>query len=246
MQVITALHTIIPRNIHCKEQAVLSVTMVHGGEVENVTPDEVRLGGTIRDLNPEVYDTICNRVREVVAGTCAAFGAKGTCSFDGMYPVVDNSAEQAAVVRRLGVRYLGEKRVTEQGLPMMGAEDFSYFLMQRPGCFFFLGGNEASLNGWAQYGAPGQRSNCMCHNVAFDFNDNLLPLAAVFWVRLIEDRLRANLYTEEELPMPAPPAADDDAAGAAAGSAPLPEAGSAAPPPSGPIVLNPSKKRRAA
>lgn len=135
----------------------------------------------------------------------------------GRYPVVDNHAAPTEAVRALGARYLGERRVTEAGLPMMGAEDFSYFLLEKPGCFFFLGGNEGALQGWAQYGQPGQRSNCMCHNTAFDFNDNLLPLAAVFWVRLVEARTGAALYTEAELPMPAPPAADDDAAAAAAG-----------------------------
>ena len=77
--------------------------------------------------------------------------------------------------------------VSEAGLPMLGAEDFSYFLQKVPGCFFFFGGNEAALNGWARLGVAGQRSNCVCHNTGFDYNDNVSPLATVFWVRLVEE-----------------------------------------------------------
>uniref|UniRef100_A0A7S2FJM7 Peptidase M20 dimerisation domain-containing protein n=1 Tax=Haptolina brevifila TaxID=156173 RepID=A0A7S2FJM7_9EUKA len=79
--VIVALQSVVSRSVASKEQAVLSVTMVHGGEVNNVIPDTVTLGGTIRDLNPSVYTLICDRVRAIVSGTCAAFGAVGTCEF---------------------------------------------------------------------------------------------------------------------------------------------------------------------
>ena len=95
-----------------------------------------------------------------------------------------------------------EEAVSEEGLPMMGAEDFSEFLHKVPGAFWFLGGNEEKLNGWARLGAAGSRSNCMCHNTAFDFNDNVSPMAAVFFVRLVEERLGCSLYSEAELPFP--------------------------------------------
>ena len=146
-------------------------------------------------------------------------------------------------------RWLGAEKVSSGGLPIMGGEDFSYFLHEKPGCLFFLGGHEATLQGWSKGGDPGgKRSNCMCHNTAFDFNDNLLPIAAVFWVRLVEARLGLELYTQDELPMPLPPPDAAGGAAAAAGEAaaaagepgqvPAPQA-----PAAGPIVL-PAKKQR--
>ena len=116
-------------------------------------------------------------------------------------------------------------------LPVMGAEDFSYFMMPehggKPGCFFFLGGFEKEVGGFATYdlefnpGAkrmclpcgkdetshqkkaekaePVFRTNCMCHATGYDFNDNLLPIAMKFWVRLVESRLGCSLYDAEEL-----------------------------------------------
>jgi len=218
--------------------------MIHGGEVSNVIPDSVTIKGTIRDLDPSVYETMTERMKAIVAGQCAAFGAQGTVKLDPMYPCVDNPAAQAEVVMALGRKYLGH--VSGEGLPMMGAEDFSYFLHEKPGCFFFLGGSEAQLRGWSQLGAPGQRSNCMCHNTAFDFNDNIIPVAAIFFIRILEERLRLPLYTEEELPIPLP--TDDDKCAdqaAAPASETLPEAGATATVPTGPIVIS-SKRRRQA
>jgi hippurate hydrolase len=132
----------------------------------------------------------------------------------------------------------GSGVVASDELPMAGAEDFSYFLMPehggKPGCFFFLGGFEEELGGLsaitqsvavmdkAQLATPGafaskeatsaRRSNCICHGTSFDFNDNLIPRAAVLWVRLVEARLGFRLFQEEEL---SPKAVLDAAATAA-------------------------------
>ena len=74
-------------------------------------------------------------------------------------------------------------QVTDGDLPIMGAEDFAYFLQHRPGCFFFLGGKEAG------------RTNAVCHSTQFDYNDNVLPIAIAMWIRLVEDRFGAALYS---------------------------------------------------
>ena len=76
-----------------------------------------------------------------------------------MYACIDNHKEQAEAVQRLGAKLLGDDAISEEGLPIMGAEDFSFYLHKVPGAFFFLGGNEANLSGWARLGAAGQRSN---------------------------------------------------------------------------------------
>jgi len=94
--------------------------------------------------------------------------------------------------------------ITNDGLPMMGGEDFSYYLKERPGCFFFLGTQELLLRGLARYDqeddAP--RSNCICHATAYDFNDNTLPRAVLMLLRIVEDRFGVQLYTQEEVLTP--------------------------------------------
>lgn len=146
--------------------------------------------------------------------------------------MLKNHAEQAGIVADLGRKLLGgPDAVSGEGLPIMGGEDFAYFLQKVPGCFFFLGGKEPLLTGWSRVGsAAGSRSNCMCHNTSFDFNDNVSPLAAVLFVRLVEQRLGSPLYTPDELPTPLLTPDEADA-----------EAGAAA---SGPIVLPTAKKAR--
>ena len=109
--VIVALQSVVSRSVASSEQAVLSVTMVHGGEVFNVIPDTVRLCGTIRDLNPAVCETIYERVRAIVAGTCAAFGASGTVTFDSMYPVIMNHEAQTEIVKGASANLRNPTRV---------------------------------------------------------------------------------------------------------------------------------------
>jgi amidohydrolase len=236
--VIVGLQSIVSRSIASAQNCVVSCTMVHGGEVDNVIPDSVALSGTIRDLDPTVYETITERMRSIVTGTCAAYGCTSSITFESDYPIVDNHPEQTRIVEGLGRKLLGQDRVTDDGLPVLGAEDFSYYLQKVPGCFFFIGGNQADLDGWARYsaGPNGSRSNCVCHATTYDYNDNLSGIAAVFWVRLVEKRCGVSLYAEAELPMPLPPApgsSRDETSGARKA-------------PTGPISLAPpAKKARA-
>ena len=85
-------------------------------------------------------------------------------------------------MERVAKAVLGEERVSDAGMPVLAAEDFSYFLKQKPGCYFFLGGAE-----------PG-RPNVSCHATNFDFNDNLLEVGMRLWIRLVEDRLSVSLF----------------------------------------------------
>jgi len=233
--VIVALQSVVSRNVHSREQAVLSVTMVHGGEVSNVIPDTVTLQGTMRDLKEEVFETIISRTRAIVNGVCAAFGATANCTFNSMYCVLNNHEEQAGIVADLARTLLGgPQSVTAEGLPNLGAEDFAFFLQKVPGCFFFLGGKEPALTAWSRVGSSAEsRSNCMCHSTAFDYNDNVSPLAAVFFVRLVEHRLGTSLYTKAELPMPLPPTEEADGDGDSVSAKPA-----------GPIILPTAKKAR--
>ncbi len=181
-QVVSALQSIVSRSVHYEERAVVSVTTFHAGEAFNVIPDTAVLTGTTRALSEEVCDLIERRMGEVVTQVAAGMGCEGALDFVRMYPVLVNTPVETAHVERAARAVLGEGAVTSTNLPMLGAEDFAYFLQHRPGCFFFLGGGE-----------PG-RSNSMCHATDYDFNDRLLAPAIQLWVRLVEDRLGVELY----------------------------------------------------
>ncbi len=179
---ITALQSVVSRNLHYGNSNVVSVTMVRAGDVENVIPDEVMLTGTIRTLDDSDYAIIERRISVLASQTASAFGAAAECSFERAYPVLVNHAEQTEAVRRVAGSVFGEDKVSDHELPMLGSEDFAYFTQARPGCYFFLGGAE-----------PG-RSNAMCHASDFDFNDKLIEHGIEMWIRLVEDRLGKRLY----------------------------------------------------
>jgi hippurate hydrolase len=180
--VVTALQSIVSRTIHCQHAVVVSVTMIHGGEIHNVIPDAVELTGTIRVLDDADYDTVEERVRTIAERTTAALGARAECSFEPMYPVLVNDAGATEHVLRVGRSLLGESNVSGADLPILASEDFAYYTRERPGCFFFLGGAE-----------PG-RTNAMCHATDYEFNDRLIEKGVAMWVRLVEDRLGVRLY----------------------------------------------------
>ncbi len=180
--VVTALQSIVARNIHYKHSAVVSITNFHGGEVHNVIPDSVTLEGSIRVLDDGDYELIEARIRDIATSVAGGLGATVDFHFDRLYPVLHNHPAETEHVRRVGARVFGEANISSDELPMLGAEDFAFFTRERPGCYFFLGTAEAG------------RSNAMCHATHFDFNDRLLPHGVAMWVRLCEDRLGTALY----------------------------------------------------
>ena len=138
----------------------------------------------MRTLSNEAVSLIEQRMREVAEGICAAHGAG--CEFEFMrgYPVTVNHAAETEFVRRV----LGQVVGPEQVLPFeptMGSEDFSFFLQERPGCYFLIGNGD----GAHRLGGHGM-GPCMLHNPSYDFNDELIPLGATCWVRLAEEWLK--------------------------------------------------------
>ena len=101
--------------------------------------------------------------------------------YERYYPVTRNHPEETAVVQEVGAELFGADNVTEEGLPMMGAEDFSFYLQQRPGCFFFLGG------------AAEGRTNAVCHSTQYDFNDDLILRGVRCYLRIVEKTLGCEL-----------------------------------------------------
>jgi hippurate hydrolase len=182
-QMVQAFQTIISRNTKPIEAGVISVTMIHAGEATNVIPDSCELQGTVRTFSIELLDTIERRMREVADHTAAAYGASCEFVFARNYPPTINSAREAEFARKVMVGIVGADHVTAQE-PTMGAEDFSYMLMAKPGCYSFIANGDGAHREMGHGGGP-----CMLHNPSYDFNDTLIPLGATYWVRLAESWL---------------------------------------------------------
>jgi hippurate hydrolase len=185
-QMVQAFQTIISRNKKPIEAGVISVTMIHAGEATNVIPDSVEIQGTVRTFTLELLDLIEKRMRDIAEHTSAAFGATCDFEFDRNYPPTINSEAEANFAGQVMSDIVGAANVLKQE-PTMGAEDFSYMLLAKPGAYCFIANGEGDHRAMGHGGGP-----CMLHNPSYDFNDDLIPLGATFWVRLVEESLKAG------------------------------------------------------
>ena len=183
-QMVQAFQTIISRNIKPIDAGVISVTMIHAGEATNVIPNSCELQGTVRTFSVPVLDLIEQRMRVVAGHTAQAFGMACEFEFVRNYPPTINSAAEADFARSVMAELVGAERVLAQE-PTMGAEDFAYMLQAKPGCYVFIGNGDGSHREMGHGGGP-----CMLHNPSYDFNDDLIPLGASYWVRLAEAWLK--------------------------------------------------------
>ncbi|CAN7564833.1 M20 family metallopeptidase [Devosia sp. LjRoot16] len=169
-QLITALHTIVSRDIDPIRSAVLSVTMMQGGEAFNIIPQKVKLTGTVRSLNDEVRDLMEERLKAVTKGIVETFGGKAEVNYRRGYPVVENTPDETAYAAAIAATVVGEDRVDANVDPKMGGEDFSYMLQARPGAYVFLGNGPSSE----------------LHSDTYNFNDEIIPVGVSFFVKLVE------------------------------------------------------------
>jgi hippurate hydrolase len=179
-QMVQAFQTIITRNKKPIDAAVISVTMIHTGEATNVVPNRCEIQGTVRTFTTEVLDMIERRMGEIAEHTSAAFGATCEFKFKRNYPPTTNHPAETAFLRGVLADIVGPDQIREQE-PTMGAEDFAYMLQERPGCYAFIGNGDGDHREMGHGGGP-----CMLHNPSYDFNDDLIPLGATVWVRLVE------------------------------------------------------------
>jgi len=179
-QIVQAFQTVISRNKRPLDPAVISTTMIRAGEATNVIPESCELQGTVRTFTVEVLDMIEQRMRRIAEATCEASGAGCEFAFTRNYPPTVNHARETGFVRELLGELVGAENVKEFE-PTMGAEDFSYFLQEKPGCYFVIGNGDGTHRSAGHGAGP-----CMLHNPSYDFNDELIPLGGSMWVRLAE------------------------------------------------------------
>jgi len=183
-QLVQSFQTIISRNLKPIDAGVISVTMIRAGEATNVIPNTCELQGTVRTFSIEVLDQIEQRMRVMTEHLCAASGLRAEFEFKRNYPPTINSAAEADFARRVMADIVGAGNVQAQE-PTMGAEDFSFMLQAKPGCYAFVANGDGDHRDIGHGGGP-----CMLHNPSYDFNDDLLPLGATYWVRLAEAWLK--------------------------------------------------------
>jgi amidohydrolase len=179
-QMVQAFQTIISRNKKPVDAGVISVTMIHAGEATNVVADSCELQGTVRTFSVEVLDMIERRMRQVAEHVCAAHEASCEFEFVRNYPPTINSQAEAQFAREVMASIVGEDNVQVQE-PTMGAEDFAFMLQAKPGAYCFIANGDGDHREMGHGGGP-----CTLHNASYDFNDELIPLGATYWVQLAQ------------------------------------------------------------
>lgn len=175
-QLVQAWQSIVTRNVKAIDPAVLSVTQVHAGDAYNVIPEQAVLRGTVRCFSQEVRALIETRMRELAEGLCQAHGATLGWRYEHRFPPTVNWPEETKLAASAAIALLGDDKVNTDVEMVTGSEDFGYMLEEKPGCYAFIG------NG------PGD-GGCMLHSPNFDFNDDIIPIGASYWVTLVEQVL---------------------------------------------------------
>ncbi len=176
---ISALQTIVSRNLHPLDAGVVSVTQVHAGDTWNVIPDDVVLRGTVRTFEPGVQDTIERRMKTILDGIAAMFEMSVTLRYERRYPATVNSATETKHAIAAASAVVGAGSVDTDPMPNMASEDFAFMLQAKPGCYLWLGAGRGE-------------GTANLHNPRYDFNDDALAIGASYWVTLAEQQLPAG------------------------------------------------------
>jgi hippurate hydrolase len=172
--IITAVQSIVSRNVRPVDSAVISLCAMQAGDVHamSVIPGKATLVGTVRTFDPDVQDLVQRRLTELCSAVALGFGATAVVHYERVYPATINSPREAMFAADVAASLVGPDRVIRDMDPSMGAEDFSFMLQVKPGAYMRIG--------------QGGEGNCMLHNSRYDFNDEILPLGSAIHASLIE------------------------------------------------------------
>ena len=170
VQLVQAIQTISSRNLSALENVVISVTQFHAGTTHNIIPNEAYINGTVRTLSKEAQRLVVKRLQELCKGHGHGFGGKIKLGYNYGYPATVNHQRETNFAAEAAKEIVGVQNVDINAKPIMASEDFSYMLEERPGCYFHVGQG---------VGVP-------VHNPEYDFNDDLSPIGASFFAKLIE------------------------------------------------------------
>jgi amidohydrolase len=181
-QIITALQSVVSRNVAPLDSAVVSITMVDAGFVSNVIPNDMNLTGSLRYFSTEVGIEVKAKIKKIVEGVSHSMGATATFSSTPNYPATVNTPKHAELCSNAAAEVVGSQNVLRNENPSMGSEDFSFLLNASEGAYIWIG------NGLVPEDGP--EGGCMLHNTEYDFNDEILPLGSSYWVQLVQGILK--------------------------------------------------------
>jgi hippurate hydrolase len=171
--ILLTLQTIVSRNIHPRQSAVVTVGWLNAGKAGNVIPQFAEMGGTTRTFDPAVRDVIEARVLAIAEKVAEAYGAKATVGYKRMFPPLVNPAPETAFAVQTARLLVGDSNVNDAVEPVMGSEDFAFMLEARPGNMMQIGnGGGAGL-----------------HEATFDFNDEAIPFGIAYFRKIVESRM---------------------------------------------------------
>lgn len=174
-QIVNALQTIVSRNVDPIQSAVVTVGEFHAGTAINVIADTAKIGGTVRYFNPTLGELLPKRIEQIIAGVCQSHGAGYDLNYWRQYPAVINDAGIAELVRSIALQVVETPLGIVPECQTMGAEDMSFFLQAVPGCYFFLGSANLSMNLAYPH-----------HHPRFDFDETALEMGVEIFVRCVE------------------------------------------------------------
>ena len=181
-QIITALQSVVSRNVAPLDSAVVSITMVDAGFVSNVIPNDMNLTGSLRYFSTDVGNEVKAKIKKIVEGISHSMGATATFSSTPNYPATVNTPKHAELCATAAAEIVGSNNVLRNEQPSMGSEDFSFLLNASEGAYIWIGNGLVPENG--------PEGGCMLHNTEYDFNDEILPLGSSYWVQLVQDILK--------------------------------------------------------
>ena len=176
-QVINSLQTIASREINPLDSVVISITQIHSGDAYNIIPDFVKMSGTVRSFLPETRKKLPESILRTANGVCKAFDAKCKLNYMKGYPPTINSNHETSISIEVAESLVGEGEIIKNPVPSMVTEDFSYMLQEMPGCYIWLGTGNL------------KKYTACLHSTNYDFNDNVLPIGAAYWIKLVEKEL---------------------------------------------------------
>jgi hippurate hydrolase len=175
--IVMALQTIVSRNVDPLQPAVVTVGALHSGKANNVIPASATLELSVRALDRDVRATVERRVKTVVAAQAESFDVQAQIDWRPGYAVLVNTPAETRFAREVATELVGAGRVTPQGPPLTGSEDFAFMLERVPGSYVLIGNGTGS--------GPGA-GGCMVHNPGYDFNDDNIATGSAYWVLLAE------------------------------------------------------------
>ncbi len=181
-QIISALQTVVARNVAPLNSAVVSITMVNAGFASNVVPDEMELTGSLRYFSNEIGNKVKDNIKSIVEGISKSMGATAIFDSTPNYPATINTPKHAELCAIAASMVVDSKNVLRNEQPTMGSEDFAFLLNASEGAYIWIG------NGLVPEDGP--KGGCMLHNTQYDFNDEILHIGSSYWIQLVKNILK--------------------------------------------------------